>query len=158
MPNSVNSKIINVHKGKKVEDTALAILGYKQDNKLALIEATTATRPKDIEGSISVLGTKGSIVLGGYTSSKIETFNLKNISHADKQIFKNKKLNRNIYTEGHKNFYEYIINYKNKKSNGNFLDGNEALKSLKIINAIYKSSRKKNKISLNNVKNSFLGK
>ena len=44
-------------------DTCLAIL------KILLIEATTATRPNDLEGSIS-LGTKGTVVIGGYAVSK----------------------------------------------------------------------------------------
>ena len=37
MPISVIAKTIKVHKGKKVEDTALVILDYKKKNKLALI-------------------------------------------------------------------------------------------------------------------------
>ena len=159
MPSTVQSQMINVHKGKKVEDTALAILTYNQSNKLGMIEATTATRPKDIEGSISVLGTKGSIVLSGFTSSKIETCNYENMSNKDKKIIKiNKESIKNVYNEGHKKFYKYVIDSIKKKSDVNFLDGKEALKSLKIINGIYKSSRKNKKVRINKNFDSFLGK
>ena len=56
-------------------DTCLAILNFK--NGLGLVEATTATRPNDLEGSIS-LGTKGTVVIGGYAVSKIDTWQFTN--------------------------------------------------------------------------------
>ena len=158
MPTSVIAKTIKVHKGKKVEDTALVILDYKKKNKLALIEATSATRPKDIEGSISVLGTKGSVVLGGYTASKIITWDLKNISAADKnKIKKIVKATSNIFRDGHKQFYKHVIDSLKNKTNKHFLEGKEGLKSLKIINAIYKSSKKSNRIFLKQNLNTHLG-
>ena len=44
----------------EAEDTAVVILKFK-NGALGLIEATTAIRPKDLEGSISVLGETGSV-------------------------------------------------------------------------------------------------
>src|SRR5207253_3813000 len=46
----------------EAEDTAVAILHFR-NGALGVIEATTATRPKDLEGSLSVLGEKGSVVV-----------------------------------------------------------------------------------------------
>ena len=43
---------------KEVEDTALSIFEYNENRKLGLIEATNAIRPKNLEGSISIIGEK----------------------------------------------------------------------------------------------------
>ena len=39
---------------QEVEDTALAIFEYNEKNKLGLIEATNAIRPKNLEGSFQL--------------------------------------------------------------------------------------------------------
>ena len=44
----------------EAEDTAVVILKFR-NGALGVIEATTAIRPKDLEGSLSVLGEKGSV-------------------------------------------------------------------------------------------------
>ena len=46
----------------EVEDTAVAQLEF-QNNSLGIIEATTATRPIDLEGSISLLDQKDQLIL-----------------------------------------------------------------------------------------------
>ena len=42
---------------------------------LGVIEATTATRPDNLEGSVSFLGEGGSVVLGGFATNKVDTWN-----------------------------------------------------------------------------------
>src|SRR5205823_387910 len=44
----------------EAEDTAVVILKFRS-GALGLIEATTATRPRDIEGSLSLLGERGTV-------------------------------------------------------------------------------------------------
>lgn len=53
----------------EVEDTAIAVLKFRS-GALGCIEATTATRPRDLEGSISILGEKGSVEIGGLQSTR----------------------------------------------------------------------------------------
>ena len=55
----------------EMEDTVIVNLKFKNGG-LGYLEATTATRPKDLEGSLSVLGTKGSAIIGGYAMNKID--------------------------------------------------------------------------------------
>ena len=43
----------------EAEDTAVAIVKFK-NGAIGVIEATTATRPRDLEGSLSILGENGS--------------------------------------------------------------------------------------------------
>jgi len=44
----------------EVEDTGVAIINFK-NGAIGIVEATTATRPKDLEGSLSILGELGII-------------------------------------------------------------------------------------------------
>jgi len=157
MPKSVIAKTINAHDIKiKVEDTAVSILKYKDKNKLGLIEATVATRPCDLEGSISILGKNGSIVLDGFNASKINTFKLNNISKVQEKKFL-KKINKinSLKVNGHLNFYSNIISHNKLKEK--ILSKYEGISSLKIINAIYKSSFKSKEILLTENLNSKLG-
>src|SRR5207247_4088446 len=63
----------------EAEDTGVAVLRF-DSGALGVLEATTATRPIDLEGSISILGEKGSVVIGGFFMNELVTWNF-----ADKQ-------------------------------------------------------------------------
>ena len=54
----------------ETEDTAVVVLRFN-NGALGIIEATTATRPKDLEGSISILGENGTVEIGGFAMNKI---------------------------------------------------------------------------------------
>ena len=47
-----------------------------KNGALGLIEATTAVRPIDLEGSVSILGSKGSVVIGGFAVNKVISWNI----------------------------------------------------------------------------------
>ena len=155
MPENIFSRIRQIHKVKEVEDTAVAILEYKEKKKIGLIEMTNAIRPKNLEGSISVLGTKGSVVVGGMSANKLVSWKVNNISQKKEENIL-KDLNSPDYTSHYK-FYDYVVKTLNKKSNKNFLNGEEGIKSLKLINSIYASSKSKNILEIKKVKDTFLG-
>ncbi len=136
------------------EDTALIIFKFKK-NKSAIMEATTAMRPKNIEGSLSILGSKGSAKIGGFALNKIDFYNLPN-NKVD--IYKFQTNPKNVYGFGHVKFYEHVLySLKNKKSSE--FDANNALKTVEVINAIYKSIEMKKEINLKqNIISKKLGK
>ena len=70
---SVYAKSITALANIEAEDTAVVVLKFT-NGALGIIEATTATRPKNIEGSISILGEKGTVVIGGIAVDKVETW------------------------------------------------------------------------------------
>ena len=72
-PVSVFAKSSNYLSQIEAEDTALIIFKFEK-KKTAIMEATTAMRPKNIEGSISIMGTKGSAKIGGFAMNKIEYY------------------------------------------------------------------------------------
>ncbi len=152
MPDKVFARIKQMQSIKKeVEDTSLAIFEYKNKKKLGMIEATNAIRPKNLEGSISIIGQKGTVIVGGISGEKLIEWTLdKNLKV--KRLMKIKNINKN----GHIKFYEFIINSlsKNKKIS---LSIDEGLKSLKIVNSIYKSSKMNSTFSIEKIKDAFLG-
>jgi UDP-N-acetyl-2-amino-2-deoxyglucuronate dehydrogenase len=81
-PVSVMAKTATQLSDIEVEDTGLAIIKFR-NGALGLVEATTATRPKDLEGSISILGEKGTVVIGGFAVNKMEIWNFEGVTEED---------------------------------------------------------------------------
>ena len=123
----------------EVDDTCAAIIKFK-NGALGIVEATTATRPKDLEGSLSILGEKGNCVIGGFSVNKMEQWNFINETAEEKeQILEAYSENPpNIYGFGHKRYLESVINSIETGTRA-LVDGLEGRKSLELINAIYES-------------------
>ena len=129
----------------EAEDTAVVILNFKS-GALGVIEATTATRPNDLEGSISVLGSKGTVVIGGFAVNKVETWNIIGDSSSKDYLNENPK---DVYGFGHIKFYKQLVHaIKNNYDDKILVDGLEGKKSIKIINAIYESVRTNKEVRL----------
>ena len=135
---SVYAKTLKIVKTTKVPDTCLALIKFK-NGAIGSIEATTATSPKNIEGSISILGTKGTVVVGGFATSKIETWEFQNKKKID-YVLKNSSLQKqNIIKSNHISFYENVYKFLQNKRNSvtTYIDG---AKSIKIIDKLYCSA------------------
>jgi UDP-N-acetyl-2-amino-2-deoxyglucuronate dehydrogenase len=136
---SVMTKTITALVNIEVEDTGLAILKFT-NGALGLIEATTATRPADLEGSISILGEKGSVVIGGYSCNELKVWNFENKEPDDEEVLQ--KYNQNpldVYGFGHTEYIKDVIN-SIKYDTKALVDGIEGRKSLELINAMYESA------------------
>lgn len=118
------------------EDTAVAVLKFKS-GALGTLEVTTATRPRDIEGSISILGEKGTLIIGGFAANKVEFCDFKN--KKDNIIKKNYYENpKNVYGFGHKKIYKEIVkSLQNKKNKA--IQAEQSIESLKILHSLYSS-------------------
>lgn len=57
----------------EAEDTMVAAVRFGS-GALGTIEATTAARPEDFEASLSVVGEKGMVLIGGIALNKVETW------------------------------------------------------------------------------------
>src|SRR5262245_14419917 len=121
----------------EAEDTGVAVIRYNS-GALGVLEATTATRPKDLEGSISILGERGSVVIGGFFMNQLVTWNFTDKQPIDDVIFE--KYGKNPPEFGH-NLGEYIrgvvTSLRTKKAA--LVDGLEGRKSLELITALYES-------------------
>ncbi len=121
----------------EAEDTGVAVIRYNS-GALGVLEATTATRPKDLEGSISILGEKGSVVIGGFFMNDLQTWSFEDKQPIDDVIFE--QYAKNPPELGY-NLAEYLRgvvgSLQTKKAA--LVDGLEGRKSLELITALYES-------------------
>ncbi len=131
----------------EAEDTAIVALKF-HSGALGLIEATTATRPKDLEGSISVLGERGTVEIGGFAVNELKTWSFTDATPQDATVVERFSVNPpNVYGFGHQAYYEHVVDciHNNKQ---HLVDGLEGRKSLELISAIYESIESGKEVSL----------
>jgi len=148
MGNVESVKAIGVTRLSRIEceDTGAAILRFT-NGALGIIEATTATRPKDLEGSISILGEKGSVVIGGFFMNELVTWEFVEPDTTDDTVRKDFAVNPEGW--GY-NLGEYLKDAIRsiESDRAGLVDGLEGRKSLELISAIYESIETGNEIKL----------
>jgi UDP-N-acetyl-2-amino-2-deoxyglucuronate dehydrogenase len=122
----------------EAEDTAVVVLKFR-NGALGVIEASTATRPKDLEGSISVLGEKGSVEIGGFAVNEMKVWQFSDELPSDEDVISKYSVNPpDVYGFGHMAYYEHVVDcIDNRKQQ--LVDGFQGRRSLELISAIYES-------------------
>jgi predicted dehydrogenase len=135
---SVYAKGITALARVETEDTAVATIKFRS-GALGLIEATTAARPKDLEGSISVLGEAGTVEIGGFAVNEMKVWNFTTKQPEDADMLTKYSVNPpNVYGFGHQAYYEHVVDCISNDRRV-LVDGAEGRKSLQLITAIYES-------------------
>jgi predicted dehydrogenase len=123
----------------EVEDTAVATFKFKS-GALGAFEATVATRPEDLEASISLLGEKGTVMLGGFAVNKITYWKFEDKQPEDEAIIKEFSHEvPNVYGVGH---VAYLGNVIDAILNGRpaLVEAPEGKKNIEILSALYESA------------------
>jgi UDP-N-acetyl-2-amino-2-deoxyglucuronate dehydrogenase len=122
----------------EAEDTAVVVLKFRS-GALGVIEATTAVRPKDLEGSLSLLGAEGTVEIGGFAVNEMKHWNFSLPVAGDEEVMTNFSVNPpNVYGFGHKAYYDHVVDCL-VNGGRHLVDGLQGRKSLELINAIYES-------------------
>lgn len=135
---SVHARAVRALVDIEAEDTAIATLQFA-NGALGIIEATNAVRPRDLEGSLSVMGEGGTVVIGGFAVNKMITWDFEEPQPEDDEVLDKFSVNPpNVYGYGHQAYYEHVVDcLENDKAA--LVDGLEGRRSLELITALYES-------------------
>jgi predicted dehydrogenase len=129
----VNAQMRTINVDVEVEDTVTATLEF-EEGALGVIEITTAARPHDYESSVSIVGTKGTAMLGGWATDKLLTFSP---SPADEQIHSDTFAD--AYGFGHNDIYRGV--YDTLLRGGRpAVEFEDALQTVALLHAVYLSA------------------
>lgn len=136
---SVMAKTATLARQIEAEDTGAAILKFRS-GALGVLEVTMLTYPKNLEGSITLLGEKGTVRIGGTAVNRVEHWDFSEYDDDDKLVERTATNPSSVYGFGHEGYYRNVL----AVLRGDALpdtDGRSGRKSLELILGIYESAR-----------------
>ena len=136
---SVMAKTVTLARKIETEDTGVAILRFRS-GALGVIEVTMLTYPRNMEGSITLLGEKGTAKIGGTAVNKVEHWEFADALADDDRIRAMDSNPPNVYGYGHEGYYRNVLAVLRGDAEPE-TDGRAGRKSLELILGIYESAR-----------------
>lgn len=136
---SVIAKTATLARRIEAEDTGVAVLKFRS-GALGTIEVTMLAYPKNLEGSITILGEKGSVKIAGTAVNKVETWQFSDYDDDDKLIEAATTNPPNVYGFGHETYYRNVLKVLRGEAVPD-TDGRAGRKSLELILGIYESAK-----------------
>lgn len=130
----------------EVEDTGVLNVRWR-NGALGSMSVTMLTYPKNLEGSITILGEKGTVRIGGVAVNDIQHWEFEEPKDYDQQIKEANYQTTSVYGFGHPLYYNNVIEVLRGEAEPE-TDGREGLKSLEVLIAAYLSARDGKTISL----------
>ena len=123
----------------EVEDTGVLNVKWRH-GALGSMSVTMLTYPKNLEGSITILGEKGTVRVGGVAVNDIQHWEFDEPKNYDNEVKEANYQTTSVYGFGHPIYYNNIIEVLRGNAQPE-TDGREGLKSLEILIAAYLSAR-----------------
>lgn len=144
----VFSYMSNLDRNIETEDVGTVILKFKSGT-LGNLNANVLTFPKNYEGSVTIIGENGTAKIGGIALNEIKEWKFRDENESyDK--FTESYTTKDVYGNGHYSFYDSV--YNSLLSNKNYVsDGDEGIKSIKLLEAMYLSQKKNKEIYLDEI-------
>ncbi len=119
----------------EAEDTGSAIIRF-QSGAIGSISVTTLTYPKNLEGSVTILGENGTVRVGGTSMNKIIQWDFADTRDYDAKWEESNTNPSSVYGFGHAGYYRNVLDTLQGKDTPNS-DGLEGRKSLRLLELIY---------------------
>ena len=136
---SVTAKTATLARRIETEDTGIAILKFRS-GALGTIQVTMLAYPRNLEGSLTILGEKGSAKIGGTAVNKIEHWEFADYDDDDKLVESANTNPPNVYGLGHQGYYRNVLSVLRGEAKPD-TDGRAGRKSLELILGIYESAK-----------------
>jgi UDP-N-acetyl-2-amino-2-deoxyglucuronate dehydrogenase len=136
---SVMAKTATLARRIETEDSGIAILKFRS-GALGMIQVTMLAYPRNLEGSLTILGEKGSAKIGGTAVNKIEHWEFAEYDDDDKQVETANTNPPNVYGLGHQGYYRNVLAVLRGEAKPD-TDGRAGRKSLELILGIYESAK-----------------
>jgi UDP-N-acetyl-2-amino-2-deoxyglucuronate dehydrogenase len=143
---SVQAMMATRERDIEVEDTGVLNIRWR-NGALGSMAVTMCTYPKNLEGSITILGSEGTVRIGGMAVNEIQEWNFAEKKEYDAQIETASYETTSVYGFGHPLYYKNVIDVLRGDAEPE-TDGREGLKSLELLIAAYLSARDNKTISL----------
>ncbi|MDP8322813.1 MAG: Gfo/Idh/MocA family oxidoreductase [Candidatus Stygibacter australis] len=130
----------------ETEDMGTGIIRFR-NGMLGTVEVTMNIFPRNLEGSITVMGKKGTVKIGGIAVNKVEHWEFKDYEDDDKLIQQCDTNPTSVYGFGHQGYLKNVIDVLHGIGEPE-TDGREGRKSLEIILAMYESAKNGKRVPL----------
>lgn len=143
---SVHAYTATLARDIEAEDTGVMSVRLRHGG-LASINVTMLTWPQNLEGSITILGEKGTVKIGGTAVNKIEHWAFAEPRPEDADVLSASYETGSVYGFGHPLYYDNVIRTLRGEAHAE-VDGYEGLRSLEILIAAYRSARDGQRVGL----------
>lgn len=147
---SVHAYTATLDRDIEAEDTGVMSVRLRHGG-LGSINVTMLTYPQNLEGSITILGEKGTVKIGGTAVNKIEHWQFADSRPEDAAVqaasYELGQGGGSVYGFGHPLYYDNVIKTLRGEANAE-VDGYEGLRSLEILIAAYRSARDGQRVGL----------
>lgn len=127
------------HDYLEAEDLGMAIVQFK-NGALATIEGTTNVFPKNLEETLYVFGEKGTVKIGGKSTTDIDVWEFAEQRPEDRTLSGLKEPTSNVYGNGHTQLFADMIEAI-EKDRPPYVDARAGKRALELVLAIYQSMK-----------------
>ena len=133
----------------QAEDTLVASIEL-ENGGLATLELTTAARPKDLEASITITGTKGVVQIGGVALNKIEQWKFSDLADSEKKIASqfSEEVDNGYGISHYRQLKKIHQTFRNDRHDEVPFLAKECIHTLRLIHSIYASVEQGRKVYL----------
>jgi len=143
---SVTAMTATLARDIQVEDSGVLNIRWRS-GALGSMSVTMLTYPKNLEGSITILGEKGTVRIGGVAVNDIQVWDFADQRDYDANIKNANYETTSVYGFGHPLYYRNVVDVLRGNAEPE-VDGREGLKSLEVLIAAYLSARDGREIAL----------
>ncbi|MDP1534797.1 MAG: Gfo/Idh/MocA family oxidoreductase [Rubrivivax sp.] len=136
---SVHAYTATLGRDIEAEDTGVMSVRLRRGG-LASVNVTMLTHGKNFEGSITVLGERGTVRIGGVAVNEVQHWAFDEAQPGDDSVMDTSYAAPSVYGPGHPLYYDNVIGTLRGDRHAQ-VDGYEGLRSLEVVIAAYRSAR-----------------